>query len=242
MCGRFVLTATPEEMATLFDLPEEPKQLAPRYNIAPTQPVAIVRTDRTGDREWTHVHWGLIPSWSKDPGIGARMINARAETVAEKPSFRAAFKRRRCLVPATGFYEWKKMAGRKQPFFVTIGEESENGDGDAAHPFAFAGLWEYWEGADGSALESCTLLTTAANETMSALHHRMPVIIAPDDYAFWLGEEMEKPEDPDYLSQLHHLLHPYPDEQVHFRAVSTYVNNARNEGPECLQAVDVSLN
>jgi len=233
MCGRFTLTASPADIATLFDLAEEP-ELAPRYNIAPTQPVAIVRLDRAGEREWTHVQWGLIPSWAKDPSIGARLINARSETAAEKPSFRAAFKRRRCLVPANGFYEWKKVETGKQPYHITV----RNGTGgDNGHPplFAIAGLWEHWEGADGSVLETCTLLTTDANDALAELHNRMPVIIAREDYDFWLGEEGEA--DAAYLSQLQHLLRPFPAEQVQFQAVNRYVNNARNEGPTCIEPV-----
>lgn len=238
MCGRFTLTASPEAVQAHFQLPDAP-QLAPRYNIAPTQPVAIVRPSSNREtREWAHVQWGLIPSWAKDPSIGARMINARSETAAEKPSFRAAFKRRRCLVPTTGFYEWKKMGKRKQPFHITV-ETAPNGS-DADGPlFAIAGLWEYWEGADGSALETCTLLTTAANEAVSSLHNRMPVIVAPDEYDVWLGETVDNPEDPTYLAELQHLLRPYPPEKTHFYPVSTYVNNAMHEGPECVQAVDV---
>jgi putative SOS response-associated peptidase YedK len=236
MCGRFTLTASPAILASLFDLPTEPP-VAPRYNIAPTQPVAIVRTNaKTGQREWAHVQWGLVPSWAKDPSVGARMINARAETAAEKPSFRAAFKRRRCLVPADGFYEWKKVSNRKQPYYITVRNGAVDGERDV-HPFAIAGLWEYWEGQDGSALETCTLLTTSANEAMSELHNRMPVIVAPDDFAFWLGEEAEEDEDPAYLSQLQHLLRPYPTEKMQFYPVNTYVNNARNEGPTCIEAI-----
>ncbi|MBV7329015.1 SOS response-associated peptidase [Chloroflexi bacterium TSY] len=228
MCGRFTLRAPANALASLFDLPEEP-ELAPRYNIAPTQPVAIVRMNsQTEQREWTHVRWGLIPSWAKDPAIGSRMINARSETVAEKPSFRAAFKRRRCLVPADGFYEWKKEGKIKQPYYITV----QNGLSQDESLFAIAGLWEYWEGADGSALETCTLLTTEANEFMQQLHHRMPVIVDPVDYDLWLGLD----ESPDYLSNLHHLLRPYSSEKMATRPVSTYVNNARNEGIECLAA------
>ncbi|MEZ4868405.1 MAG: SOS response-associated peptidase [Caldilineaceae bacterium] len=226
MCGRFTLYASPEQLATLFDLPEEPI-LAPRYNIAPTQPVALVRMDTKGEgREWALTHWGLIPSWSKDPSIGARMINARSETAPEKPSFRAAFKRRRCLVPASGFYEWKKEGRTKQPYYITTPDGA---------PFAIAGLWEYWEGADGSALESCTLLTTDANDLMAPLHNRMPVIIDPADYAEWLGSG--KDETPQYLSRLQHLLRPYHEEGLVTYPVSSYVSNARNEGAECIAAV-----
>ncbi len=223
MCGRFTLYASPDEVATLFELPEEPI-LAPRYNVAPTQPVGLVRLNpHSHEREWALTHWGLIPSWSKDPSIGARMINARSETVAEKPSFRAAFKRRRCLVPVSGFYEWQKMAKGKQPYYITAP------DGDL---LAIAGLWEYWEGADGSALESCTLLTTSANELMSPLHDRMPVFIAPEDFSEWLGDGKE--EGRRYLDSLQHLLRPAPEDLLTTYPVSAYVSNARNEGESCI--------
>ncbi len=227
MCGRFTLAVSPEQMTALFDLPEDPI-LAPRYNIAPTQPVAVVRMNpqsaHAGAREWALTYWGLVPSWSKDPSIGARMLNARSETVTEKPSFRAAFKRRRCLVPASGFYEWQKQGKSKQPYYITTPDGA---------PFAIAGLWEYWEGADGSALESCTLLTTSANALMQPLHDRMPVIILPQDYAQWLGSG--KDETPQSLGELQHLLRPYADDALMAYPVSTYVSNAHNEGPDCIQ-------
>lgn len=226
MCGRFTLTAPPDQIASLFDLPQEPV-VVPRYNIAPTQPVAVVRMNpQKAEREWALTYWGLIPSWSKDPSIGARMINARSETVTEKPAFRAAFKRRRCLVPANGFYEWQKQGKGKQPFYITTPDGA---------PFAIAGLWEYWEGADGSALESCTLLTTSANTLMAPLHDRMPVIVAPEDYAQWLGTGRD--ENPQALDQLQHLLRPYAEDGLVAYPVSTYVNNTRNEGADCVQAL-----
>ena len=223
MCGRFTLNATPEQLAQLFGLPEQPIVEA-RYNIAPTQPVAVVRINpQDKAREWALVQWGLVPAWSKDPGIGAQLINARAETVAEKPSFRAAFKRRRCLVPASGFYEWQKLEKGKQPYYIGL----QSGD-----PFAIAGLWESWNSADGSNLQSCTLLTTEANELMEPLHNRMPVIVAPEDYAMWLGSGVDDP--PQALDQLRHLLRPYPASEMQAYPVSTYVNNTRNEGAQCI--------
>lgn len=227
MCGRFTLHASPSLLAELFDLPEEP-YLAPRYNVAPTQPVAIVRTSGPdAAREWALVHWGLIPSWSKDPSIGARMINARAETVEEKPSFRAAFRRRRCLVPADGFYEWRSMGKAKQPYYITM----EDGT-----PFAFAGLWETWTGPDGSALDSCTILTTEPNKLMATLHNRMPVIVEPEDYSLWLGQGGDVPKE--QVGPLVSLLRPYPAELMVARPVSKYVNNPGNEGAECIAAFD----
>jgi putative SOS response-associated peptidase YedK len=223
MCGRFTLHAPAEALATLFDLPEAPP-LAPRYNIAPTQPVGIVRPTIDGSaREWALVMWGLVPSWSKDPTIGGRMINARSETAAEKPSFRAAFKRRRCLIPADGFYEWQKLAKGKQPYYIGL-----QGGG----PFAFAGLWETWQGPDGGELQSCTLLTTEPNELLEPIHNRMPVILAPQDYDEWLDHASE---DGRYLASIRHLLRPFPADEMAAYPVSTYVNNARNEGPECIK-------
>lgn len=227
MCGRFTLRASGDALATLFDLPDAPL-VVPRYNIAPTQPIGIVRTGASGDaREWALTAWGLVPSWSKDPTIGSRMINARAETAAEKPSFRAAFRRRRCLIPADGFYEWQKQGSRKQPYVITMQDDA---------PFAFAGLWEYWEGADGSALETSTILTTSPNALMEPLHNRMPVILAPEDYALWLGTgEVNRKE----ASLLQHLLRPFPAERMRATPVSTYVNTPRNEGPDCIAPLAV---
>lgn len=223
MCGRFVLRASPEQLADLFSLPEEP-WVEPRYNIAPTQPVGIVRMNpATLAREWTHVQWGLIPSWARDPSMGQKMINARSETVREKPSYRAAFKRRRCLVPASGFYEWKKTAGGKQPYFITV----------KGGLFAIAGLWETWNSPDGGELSTCTLLTTDANEAVSVLHDRMPVIIAPEEYSFWLGSGKDDP--PEYLTNLQHLLRPFDDDAMEMWPVSKNVNNVRNEGAELLE-------
>jgi putative SOS response-associated peptidase YedK len=223
MCGRFALHTSADKLAELFQLPEEPV-LVPRYNIAPTQPVGIVRMDaQRTSREWALAQWGLTPSWAKDPSLGARMINARAETVEEKPAFRAAFKRRRCLLPADGFYEWQKTGKGKQPYYISLTD---------GVPFAIAGLWEYWEGADGSALESCALLTTDANELMAPLHNRMPVIIAPEDYEDWLLADVER--DTRSLTILRHLLRPYPAEAMTAYPINAYVNNPRNEGAACI--------
>jgi putative SOS response-associated peptidase YedK len=226
MCGRFTLHASPEQIAAQFGV-EEPEMLADRYNIAPTQPVGIVRLDQTGnEREWALVHWGLVPSWSKDPSIGARMINARGETVAEKPSFRAALKRRRCLVPADGFYEWKRTAGGKQPYFIHLKDDAL---------FAFAGLWELWTAPDGSELESCTVLTTEPNEVLSSLHDRMPVILAPEDYAQWLGSG--KDADKREIEQLQHLIRPFDAQRMEAYPVSTKVNSPMHEGAELVVPV-----
>ena len=229
MCGRFTLRAPADQLAMLFGLSSEPV-LVPRYNIAPTQPVALVRMDKaTQEREWALAIWGLIPSWSKDPTIGARMINARSETAAEKPSFRAAYKRRRCLIPTDGFYEWQKLGSRKQPFYISMA------DGD---PFAFAGLWEHWIGPDGSELESCTILTTTPNELVEPIHNRMPVIIDPLDYEDWLGSGGDDPRE--HLAILPHLLRPYDAGHMKAVPVSSYVSNPRNEGEECVAPISLS--
>jgi putative SOS response-associated peptidase YedK len=223
MCGRFALITPGEEIAETFQLAETPA-LAPRYNIAPTQPVAAVRIAPHSPhdqqrRELALLHWGLIPTWAKDPSIGARLINARSETAAEKPSFRSAFKYRRCLVPADGFYEWQKVDGQKQPYFIRLHEEG---------PLAIAGLWEHWQSPDGSEIESVTLLTTAANDMVRPLHDRMPVIIAPADYALWLDTAVQKPD------QIQRLLRPYPGAMLAY-PVNPLVNNPRNDTAACLQ-------
>lgn len=220
MCGRFTLIASPEEIAEAFDVTDVPQTLAPRYNIAPTQPVAAVRVNPgTGRKELAHFHWGLIPFWSKDPSIGGRLINARSETAAEKPAFRAAFKYRRCIIPASGFYEWQKQNGSKQPLYIYHADKELLG---------LAGLWEHWQSPDGSEIESCTILTTGPNELMKPIHNRMPVILEPVDYETWLYEE-----EP-HLDQLNHLLRPAPEDMLVARPVSNYVNRPQNEGPDCI--------
>jgi putative SOS response-associated peptidase YedK len=219
MCGRFTLHVSPEQLAEQFNV-TEPQQLADRYNIAPTQPVGIVRLDRSAtEREWALVHWGLIPSWAKEPSIGARMINARGETVVEKPSFRAAMRRRRCLVPADGFYEWKRTGSSKQPYYIRLRSEEA---------FAFAGLWEIWTAPDGSELQSCTVITTEPNELMASLHDRMPVILAPEDYDEWLGKG--KDADAKEVEQLRHLIRPFDAKLMEAYPVSPRVNNPKYEG------------
>lgn len=177
MCGRFAFYSPTEATAALFGAPGS-LEFEPRYNIAPTQPIAAVRNAREGGRELVALRWGLVPFWAKDPSIGNRMINARAETVAEKPAFRAAYRKRRCLVLADGFYEWKKEAGGKTPYLISLA---------SGEPFAFAGLWEHWVSKEtGEVIESGTLLTTEANDFMQQLHHRMPVIVEPDSAESWL--------------------------------------------------------
>lgn len=197
-----------------FRVPEVP-ELPLRFNVAPTQPVGVVLPTAAG-RRFTLMRWGLIPFWAEDPKIGSRLINARADTVATKPAFRAAFKERRCLVVADGFYEWQASDGKKQPFLIHKADD---------RPFAFAGLWERWRGPDGSPIETCAIITTDANDLMRPLHLRMPVILRPDDYDRWM--EAKAPEG------LQSLLRPYPGRDLVATPVSTRVNNARNDGPEC---------
>ena len=220
MCGRFSQGVPSEALWEQFQLFGEPV-VVPRYNIAPTQPVAAVRINAGGERELVMLRWGLIPSWAKDMAMGARMINARAETVAEKPSFRSALKSRRCLIAADGFYEWRKEESGKQPYFIRL-----RGGG----PFAFAGLWETWKGPDGP-VESCTIITTEANEMMRELHHRMPVILPPEDYALWL-----KPAETDRETLLR-LLRPFASGELEALRVSTHVNSPAHDDPRCIAPI-----
>ncbi len=221
MCGRFTLSAPGEVVGELFELAEVPT-LSPRYNVAPTQPVAAVllTRDAVADRRLTMLRWGLVPSWADDPGIGARLINARAETAASKPAFRAALRSRRCLVVADGFYEWKKTTRKKQPYYIRMLDRA---------PFAFAGLWERWEGPDGSAINSCTLLTTEPSDLIRPLHNRMPVILEPRHYSMWLGPA-DIPAD-----TLPRLLGPFPTPSMTAYPVSTLVNDPANDSPRCIE-------
>ena len=213
MCGRYALTTPPDVLAALFELTKLPA-LKPRYNIAPTQSVPIVRDGPDGGREMTVVRWGLIPSWAKDPAISGRMINARSETASEKPAFRAAFRHRRCIVPADGFYEWRKLDGGKQPYYI--------GRADG-RPMALAGLWESWTNHEnaGEMIESCAILTTSANETISELHDRMPVILEPESIAAWLNPAAEG------TAALAELLEPAAAGVLEFFPVSRRVNSPR---------------
>jgi putative SOS response-associated peptidase YedK len=224
MCGRFNLRTNPRDFADFFaaQAPPAAEQLLMGFNIAPTQDVLAVRAD-SGSREAVPLRWGLIPSWADDPKIGNRMINARSETAPDKPAFRTPFKRKRCLIPASGFYEWQKRDDGKQPYHI--------------HPqqgglMAFAGLWDRWQPADGDAIESCTILTTSANRTLSELHDRMPVILAPQDYGDWLEAAAD-------VAALQRLLRSATEDFLDFEPVSKLVNNVRNTGPECLEAEKV---
>ena len=219
MCGRFAQKSPAKKIRKQFKVEDVPP-LVERYNVAPTQSVLVVREAPDG-REATLLRWGLVPRWAKDPAVGNRLINARAETVAEKPSFREAFARRRCLVPLDGFYEWSRRGERKRPFYFHLR------DGE---PFAVAGLWEAWEG-EGGVLETCTLLTTGANELLAGYHDRMPVILSPDDYDLWLDADVRRPE------LLLPLLRPYPSDEMGAYAVSPLVNSPSNDGPRCVESV-----
>jgi putative SOS response-associated peptidase YedK len=220
MCGRYTLSSPTDLLADLLELSSVP-ELAPRYNIAPTQEAAVVRGGgETGVRSLDLLRWGLIPFWAKDSGIGSRMINARAETVAEKPSYRASFKRQRCLVPADGFYEWQATGGRKQPFYFRF---------EGGGPFALAGLWDRWEKGEGEPVETFTILTTEPNEIVAPVHQRMPVILDHEGMAIWLDPAIEDPE------QLTQLLGPFPAAGMEAYPVSTYVNSPGNDTPRCIE-------
>ena len=220
MCGRLNVHDLADAVMFLFGLSDVPSG-APRYNIAPTQPLGAVRVKNAqGEKELVMLHWGLIPGWAKDPSIGNRMFNARAETIAEKPSFRNALRRRRCLIPAHGFYEWQRRDETRQPYHI------RRADGA---PFAMAGIWEHWMAPDGSEISSCAIITTAANALMAGLHHRMPVILPAEEYPLWLDPAEGRPE------KLLPLLASRDWEDLRAVPVSTYVNNSRNEGPQCVE-------
>ncbi|MGH1418432.1 MAG: SOS response-associated peptidase [Hyphomicrobiaceae bacterium] len=217
MCSRYTLISKPEAIREWADAADT-LLFPPRYNIAPTQPVTIIRTGLSGAREMALVRWGLIPSWVKDPREFSTLINARSETAHEKPSFRASLRHRRCLIPADGFYEWTGKPGAKQPHLIAPKA--------AKSPLAFAGLWEHWLGGDGSELETMAILTTAANEDMGGIHDRMPLILNPEHFSLWLDCRSGSAED------IRHLLVPPPNGLLSIRPVSKSVNNSSNEGPD----------
>lgn len=221
MCGRFTLTADQDSFENRFSLTRFDLGWVPSFNIAPTQEVLTVTNDGSENRPEL-MRWGLVPSWAKDPKIGNRMINARSETLAEKPSFRTAFKRRRCLIPADGFYEWKREGKAKKPMLIT------------ANPgglFAFAGLWETWKQPDDSWLLTCAIITTSANEFMKSIHDRMPVILPRESEASWLDSEEQD------TAMLSELLLPYDSDRMEAYEVSTLVNSPRNNFPEVIEPV-----
>jgi len=224
MCGRYKLEASPEELAAQFVVEiEDPSLFTPRYNIAPSQNVAVVRLKPdTSQRELIRMRWGLIPSWSEDTKMGYSTINANAETVAEKPTFRSAFGQRRCLIPADGFYEWQQQGNHKQPMFIRFRDR---------RPFAFAGLWERWEPKAGPPIESCTIITTEPNELMKSIHTRMPVILGSKDYEVWLDPLNQQ------IDALKALLKPYPDTEMEAYPISTMINNPRFDRPQCVEPV-----
>jgi putative SOS response-associated peptidase YedK len=221
MCGRFTLATDLDELEERFSFHAANLSCKPRYNIAPSQPVlTLIGGD---ERRAGLLRWGLIPSWAKDPAIGDRMINARAETVAEKPSFRRALQKRRCLVLADGFYEWKKEGKKKTPMYIRLKSQE---------PFGFAGLWETWKSPDGESIHSCTIITTTPNSLMEPIHNRMPVLLPRDAEALWLDRSIEDP------ARLLPLLIPYPAEAMDAYTVSLAVNSPRTDAPVCIAPVD----
>lgn len=244
MCGRFTLRAAPQDVARhflLFDVPS----FSPRYNIGPGQVIGAVRAlsesnhfalrsdgqqvqsqdqpamaSEIANREWAWLRWGLVPHWSDDPSIGSRLINARAETVLSKPAFRSAARYRRCLIPADGFYEWKTVGRRKQPFFIHLAGN---------RLFALAGLWDHWQSPTGEILETCTVLTVEPNPLIAKIHNRMPLILPPEAYNAWLDPSLTE------FDALNQWLKPYPEEDMCMIPVSPYVNAIHNEGARCLE-------
>ncbi|MEM7034842.1 MAG: SOS response-associated peptidase [Chloroflexota bacterium] len=225
MCGRFTLTSDAQKIAEVFGV-EVPDNFPARFNIAPSQPVAVIANNNPQKLEM--FHWGLIPSWAKDPKIGSRMINARGETLAEKPSFKHAYKRRRCLILTDGFYEWQKNPNTKAktPMYIHL---------TSGEPFALAGLWESWHSNDGSNILSCTIITTSPNEFMVDIHNRMPVILPTDAYDRWLDPTEQTPD------KLNDLLVSYPAELMTAYPVSTFVNRPINDTPQCIEPVQTLL-
>lgn len=220
MCGRFTLILEPELIQSELGLSFVPENMTSRYNIAPSQPVAIV--SNAAERRLELFRWGLIPSWAKDPAIGSRMINARSETLLEKPSFRQAFQQRRCLIVADGFYEWDRNKTKgSTPYYFRVG------DGEL---ITFAGLWEVWKPSEGDVIHSCTIITCAANELVGAHHERMPVILPKERRWDWLSKD-QKP------AVLQAMLKPYPSGEMTKRAVSAVVNSPVNDVPACIQPV-----
>lgn len=237
MCGRYVTTSPPDQIARYFDAAPPETSLPANYNTAPTNEVYAVVEGADGVRRLEVFHWGLVPVWAKDMKIASKLINARSEGIATKPAFRSAFKRKRCLIPMDGFYEWKVTPGlvgpkgkpAKQPMFI------HRLDGE---PLAVAGLWEAWKDPaepDGPWLHSCSVITTAANQTMAPVHDRMPVLLAPSAWGKWLDRQT------DDLAGLEELLVPAPNHLLTMHPVSTAVNNVRNRGPELIDPVDPEI-
>lgn len=221
MCGRFTLTLPPDLLAEIIG-EIVAARVQPRYNIAPTQEVAVVRQDAGGRLHLDYLRWGLIPPWAKDASVGNHMINARSETVAEKPAFRHAFRSRRCLVLASGFYEWKAEGNRKQPLYIHMKDSG---------PMVFAGLWESWKSPEGAIVESCTILTTYSNSLIRPLHDRMPVILGRSDWDIWLSREATSDE-------LTPFFQPYPSDLLAMYPVGIGVNSPRNDTPDLLEPLN----
>lgn len=222
MCGRFTSLLTPELLLVVFNIDHSPV-LGPRYNIAPTQQVLVVRNDFSGKKQDVVMRWGLIPSWSMNDAASARMINARSETVHEKPAFRQAIKARRCIIPASGFYEWERHNTIKIPHYITMKDGS---------PFSFAGIWETWLSPDNKQIESVAILTTWANSFMEPIHDRMPVILHGVEHDLWLDRSVNDPRE------LQRIYQPYPSELLQEWVVGRQVNSPRNEGPDLIRPVD----
>lgn len=218
MCGRFTLTQSAQAVAERFGVQLVLFKPAPRYNIAPSQPIAVIM--QNGERRLEACQWGLVPFWAKDPEIGNRLINARAETLAEKPAFKYSLTRRRCLIPADGFYEWRQEGNRRVPVYI------RRRDGAL---FAFAGLWDEWQSPDGSPLRTCTIITTEPNALIAPIHNRMPAILKPEHEALWLDTSLKDP------IQLLTMLRAYPEAEMEAYPVSPRVNNPRNDDPLCIQ-------
>ncbi|MBC8253012.1 MAG: SOS response-associated peptidase [Ardenticatenia bacterium] len=221
MCGRFVLFSSLDDIVREFEIERVQAQLRPSYNVAPTQEVAVVVRDQ-GVNVLDKMVWGLIPSWARDPGIGSRMINARSETVHEKPSFKGPFKSQRCLIVADGFYEWQKTNGGKVPMFIRL---------RSRRPFGLAGLYDVWKTLAGEKITSCTIITTNANQLVRPIHNRMPVILSHSDQAVWLDAAPQPTE------RLLSLLAPYPADEMEAYAVSRMVNSPKNDDPRCIEPV-----
>jgi putative SOS response-associated peptidase YedK len=223
MCGRFSLVVPERFFSKVFVFQDVPEML-PDYNVPPGVDIWAVRnSSATEEKEIARLRWGLVPPWAKDPKIGNKMINARSETVAEKPAFRSSFKKRRCLIPADGFYEWKRDGTSRTPYYIHLKDQ---------RPFAMAGLWEQWIGPEQEILESCTILTTSPNQLMERLHDRMPVILPQDQMSRWL-------EPSTSARELQAMTSPYPTEAMAAYPVSSLVNSPRNNSPECLERQDI---
>lgn len=221
MCGRFTSLFSLEDISVVYGTEVFGSMSAPRYNICPTQDIFAVRQDQVG-RVASSLRWGLVPHWAKDLSIGAKMTNARCETVAEKHAFRSAIKARRCIIPASGWYEWAAVAGKKVPHYFT------RRDGG---PCSFAGIWEVWTASEGGVIETCSILTTDANDLVRSVHDRMPVILAPDDFTLWFDPLMKDP------ARLQHLYRPFDPSHLQEWEVAPLVNSVRNNSEECIRAL-----